>query len=307
MKKIFLYCFLLIFFVSKETIGLKNNIVVKIENKIITNFEIKNKILGTLILNNKEINQNNIDLLKKQSLDFLILLKLKKLELSKYEIESNNSEIQNYINNMSNINFSDLKKRFESNGLDFDLFFDEVKTQLKWQKLIYKIYSDKIKFDKSAIKKEVDNLIKNQKEIVQYRISEIEILSENNKENNNLKISNIKNLILTQGFEETASKYSISNSADNNGDIGWINASSLTKDIYNSVSKLEIGQITEAIIKQDSILFLKLVDKKSIKPKQLDRSQLENNLVNKKTNELFNLYSKSHLSKLKNTSFIEYK
>ena len=77
MKKIFLYCFLLIFFVSKETIGLKNNIVVKIENKIITNFEIKNKILGTLILNNKEINQNNIDLLKKQSLDFLILLKLK--------------------------------------------------------------------------------------------------------------------------------------------------------------------------------------------------------------------------------------
>ena len=35
----------------------KNNIVVKIENEIITNFEIKNKILGTLILSNQEINQ----------------------------------------------------------------------------------------------------------------------------------------------------------------------------------------------------------------------------------------------------------
>ena len=122
-----------------------------------------------------------------------------------------------------------------------------------------------------------------------------------------MKILNIINLIKTQGFEETASKYSISNSADNKGDIGWINAKSLTRDIYNSVSKLKLGQITEAIIKQDSILFLKLVDKKSLKPKQIDRSQLEKNLVNKKTNELFNLYSNSHLSKLKNTSFIEYK
>ena len=33
---------------------------------------------------------------------------------------------------------------------------------------------------------------------------------------------------------------------------------------------------------------------------------MRNNLINQK-NELFNLYSNSHLSKLKNTSFIEYK
>ena len=34
---------------------------------------------------------------------------------------------------------------------------------------------------------------------------------------------------------------------------------------------------------------------------------MRNNLINQKKNELFNLYSNSHLSKLKNTSFIEYK
>ena len=38
----------------------KNDIIVKIENEIITNFEIKNKILSTLILSNQEINQKNI-------------------------------------------------------------------------------------------------------------------------------------------------------------------------------------------------------------------------------------------------------
>ena len=42
----------------------KNNIIVKIENEIITNFEIKNKILSTLILSNQEINQKNINSIK---------------------------------------------------------------------------------------------------------------------------------------------------------------------------------------------------------------------------------------------------
>ena len=58
---------------------------------------------------------------------------------------------------------------------------------------------------------------------------------------------------------------------------------------------------------QNSILFLKLVNKKTSVSKQLDKAELEKNLINRKTNELFNLYSKSHLSKLKNTSFIEYR
>ena len=58
-----------------------NKIVIKIGNEIITNYEIKNKILTTIILSGKEINQNNINALKKNSLDSLVEYKLKKLEL----------------------------------------------------------------------------------------------------------------------------------------------------------------------------------------------------------------------------------
>ena len=60
---------------------------------------------------------------------------------------SNESEVQNYIKNISSKEVSEIKSKFENNGLDFQLFFDEIATHLKWQKLIYKIYSDKIKFD----------------------------------------------------------------------------------------------------------------------------------------------------------------
>ena len=307
MTKILIKIFLLYCLSYQNSFAsIKNNILVKIENEIITNFEIKNKILGTLILNNQEINQKNINLLKKQSLESLILLKLKKIELSKYDIKNNNSEVENYINKLSSNKTSEVKLKFEKNGLDFNLFFKEVETQLKWQKLIYQIYSEKIKFDKSLIEKELNQLVKNKKEIVQFKISEIEIFIDN-KENENEKILNIKELINNQGFENTALKYSVSNTAESKGDLGWINSNSLSKEIFDIISQLKIGEITEPIKRQNSILFLKLVNKKTSVSKQLNKAELEKNLINRKTNELFNLYSKSHLSKLKNTSFIEYR
>ncbi len=58
--KVFLI-FLSFFFSNTLYANFENSIVVKIDNQIITNFEIKNKILSTLILSDREINQNNIN------------------------------------------------------------------------------------------------------------------------------------------------------------------------------------------------------------------------------------------------------
>ena len=77
--------------------------------------------------------------------------------------------------------------------------------------------------------------------------------------------------------------------------------------IYNNINELKIGQITKPIIQQDSVLFLKVNNIRSSKTKNMDISELKQNLINQKKNDLFNLYSRSHLSKLKNTSLIEYK
>ena len=41
--------------------------------------------------------------------------------------------------------------------------------------------------------------------------------------------------------------------------------------------------------------------------KDSDIEQAKKNLINKRKNNLYNLYSQSYLSKLKNSSFIEFK
>ena len=70
--KNFIFFFIYLFSTNYSLASLKSSIVVKVDNKIITNFEIKNKILSTLIIAGNEINQKNIDSLKEQALENLI-------------------------------------------------------------------------------------------------------------------------------------------------------------------------------------------------------------------------------------------
>ena len=283
----------------------ENNIILKVENEIITNFEIKNKIISTLILGNQEINQNNIDKLKKQALDFLIQHKLKKIELSKYDFKKDAKQIENYLNAISNNNINNLKEKFSNNNIDFQLFLDELEIHFKWQNYIFQTYSKKVEIDEKGVDLELAKLIKEKSDIIQFRLSEIEILLHNDLSDRE-KISNIQQQIDKYGFESTAIKFSISSTASNKGDLGWMNAESLNKNIYELIKKINIGEVTEPLITKNSALFLKLKDKKISKVENINIGELRKNLIDQKKNEMFNLYSRSHLSKLKNTSLIEY-
>ena len=70
---------------------------------------------------------------------------------------------------------------------------------------------------------------------------------------------------------------------------------------------MQPGDISKPIINPNSVLLLKLMDKKSSQISELDKDKIKNKLINQKKNELFNSYSNSHLSKLKNKALIEYK
>ena len=208
----------LLFFSDNLFAKVENRIVLKIENEIVTTFEIKNKILSSLVLANQEVNQSNINKLKKQAVDYLIKQKLKKIELEKYNFQRDQVQLNNYLNNISSNNIENLKKRFSNNNVDFDLFIDDLDIDLKWQKYIYKVYSKKIEIDEQNIDKELETLLKNKSDIEQYRISEIEI-SLSNDTSDKEKILNIENQIQKFGFESTALRFSVSSSSSNKGDV----------------------------------------------------------------------------------------
>ena len=69
---------------------------------------------------------------------------------------------------------------------------------------------------------------------------------------------------------------------------------------------MEVGDISIPIKVQNNILVLRLTDKRISKVEDINIPKLKERLINQKKNELFNLHSRSYLSKLRNTILIEY-
>jgi len=303
---IFLVKILIILFSSNLFANVDNKIVITVEDEIITSYEVKNKVLTSLFLAKQDINQTKVDQFKKQSIELLIQEKLKITELKKLDIKADNLRINTYLNSISSNNIKSLKNSFKKNNLDFDLFKKGIETQFMWQEFIYIRYKDKINIDEEIINKELNKSLNSKKNIKEVKLSEIEIGIDENLTIEK-EVERIKALIAKNGFANTAFTVSISPSAENKGELGWINSKSLSKKIVNIISKLKIGEISKPIISQNSILFLKLVDTRETRSEKVNLDEIKEKIINQKKNELFNLYSNSHLSKLRNTSFIEYK
>ena len=307
MKKKIIILVLFLSFNSLNAVVAKieNKIVIKVENEIITNFEIKNKIISSLLIAGEEINQENINKYKNQIINTLIDNKLKKIEVSRYKIKRNDEKIKSYIDNFSTDGLTP-KRKFLDNNLDFQLYEDEISTEFSWQTLIYKIYSNKIEIDENSINIEMNNFISDNSDVTEFEISEIEVSLNNNLEYQN-KILEIETKIKEDGFEKAALKYNNTYSASQKGSLGWINSKSLSDEIYELLNQMDRGEVSRPIKRQNSIIFLKLNDKRVSKTNDLNLTKLKKDLIAKKKNEQFDLYSRSHLSKIRNMSLIEYK
>ncbi len=307
--RFFLIIFTIIFLKQNFSFAaIENKILVNVGNQIITSYELKNRVKTILVLNNKEVNQENVNTTKKEALNFLINYKLKKGEILKFKIDSSNISVSEYLKNIStnyNTDQEGFEKMFLDNNLSYDLFLDGIKTEFAWQRLIFQSYQDKINVNEEEIDKELKNLIKIQKKSEEYNLAEIEILLENNADDKK-RIDEIKKQINEIGFENTAIKFSKSLSALEGGDLGWITSQALSNVILNAVKDMVPGDVSEPIIKSDTAMFIKLLEKRKIDFSDVNLQNMKKQVISRKKNELLNLFSNSYLSKIKNNTLIEY-
>ena len=282
----------------------ENKILVIVDAEPITSYELKNKILTQLIMSNQVINQQNIDQSKKSTINYLINLKIKKNEILSKKIEVSSENLSQTLNRISGNDIENFKKKFKNNSIDYDLFIEEIKIELAWQQLIYSLFRNNIKIDDSLIENELSALIKKEQESIEYRLSEIELELQDIE---NQKIKSVMRDIENIGFEAAANKHSISATAINNGDLGWINAKILSNQMLSIVENLNLNEVSKPIKRLNKLLILMVKDKRKFNIDNKNLDEVRNKLINQKANELFKLYSNNHLSKIKNSAFIRFK
>ena len=196
-----------------------------------------------------------------------------------------------------------LKNICESNDLDFSIIEDQLKTELLWNSLIFQLYKNRISINLDEIDEQL-KLIQNKKEIEEYLISEI-VLNAVTKAKLESKIKEVKNKIKTEGFEQVAINLSISETALQGGDLGWVNENAISEQFKSKITNTPIGNISEPIILPEGILFFKVRDKRKVK-KITNLEDAKNQLVNAEKTKILRMYSMSHFENLKKTVTVNY-
>ena len=142
---------------------IKNYIVVKVGNSVVTSSDIMNEIITNLIIEKKEITQVNIDNGKNYAVKNLIIRSIKNNEITKYEIVAySKEELQRYIASTAkilNTNSIGFKEIFKKKNISYDLFVERHKTELLWNTLIYAVYKNQINVNIIEVENEARKLL----------------------------------------------------------------------------------------------------------------------------------------------------
>jgi hypothetical protein len=157
-KKIFLLIFFVFFLTKSEAKQLNNNVIVSIDNTIITDLDI-NKEINFLKFINKDQAANNPELLKKEIVNSLIDRKIKDIETNYYKIEVSEKEIEinlyNYLERIK-INNEIINSFYNQNEIEKDYLKNIIKIDMKWSKLVKQLYESRLNVNLTEVNKELE-------------------------------------------------------------------------------------------------------------------------------------------------------
>jgi peptidyl-prolyl cis-trans isomerase SurA len=286
-----------------------DSIYLTVGNKPVTQSDIVNEIKLILILKNEQFNEQAKNNLQKSAIKQIVTRKIKEIELDRnnffqFNDEDLNAELKRMANNI-NVDVKTLKNTFKNNDLDFSILENQIKVELFWNSLIFNLYKNRISINQDEIEEKL-KIIQNKNNniiIKEYLVSEIVIKRPEIGEVDAV-IQKLQNRIKNEGFENVAKNISLSKSASNGGDLGWLREEMIAKEVKAIIDETAVGDLSKPIILPNGILLFKLRNKRSFK-KKIDLEKSKNRLVSSEKEKILNMYSLSHYDKLRRTVAIK--
>ena len=305
--KILNYLFIIFFLFQFSNVFSKisNSIVITVGNLPITYLDLVKEMRLIAIVSNNKIENSNKEQIKNIAAKSLIKRKIKEIEIEKYSIKNyNKNDLKKLISQTSinlGTNEDGLKKIMNLNNLDFKYLEHKYEVDLKWNSLIFELYKNKVVLNMGEVEEILNNTVKNTVSRKDFLLSEIEINLPNNEMQ--LVIKKIMGNIEMEGFENTAKKYSISQTAERGGSLGWMNEKKLSRKILENIKNLKTNEVGKPIILENSIVFLKKMGEKVY---EKDVKKLKDNIIKIEKEKKLKMFSNSHYSNLERVTQINF-
>lgn len=306
MRKIITTILITIVFYLKFGV-LKSEVFIKakVNNQILTNYEINNEKNYLLALNPnlRTLSKNDIN---RYATDSLINEYIKKIEIEKrFEILINKKMTEKIISNLYSgigiTNIDEFKEHLNKFNINLELVEKKISIEIAWNDYIFNKFNKSILIDEKKIREKIREMSKKNK-VENIFLSEI-IFTINDKESLENKLLKIKKSINEIGFNETAKIYSVSDSKKDGGKIGWVYKSQLSNKISNQIERTDVGEITNPISTPGGFILLKVDDKKNELLK-IDEEEQFKKALNFEKNRQLNMYSTLYYKRIYNKSII---
>ena len=297
-----LFIFVCLFFFNHQKLNsIENKILLKINNEIVTTFDIYEEIKFLKLFNPqlKNLDQNEIFEISKNS---ILRERIKKIEILRFvkEIKVDDRFLLNFIKNRySRIGLDTLdsfENYLQTNNLKVNKMKEKIYIELIWNDLIFQKFKPKVSIDREEIKK---NILKNSQKKIQEKLllSEI-IFTADKKIDFEKKSQKILEDIEKNGFKNAALIHSESSTASEGGLIGWVKLDNLNDTVKKQVSNLDIGEYSKPLRSSSGFIIIKVEDKKVDKIEINLNSKIEE-IVKFKTNEQLDQFSNIYFNKIK--------
>ncbi len=280
-------------------------IVAKVNNEIITNVDLENRLKMALDLSKLPDEEEIKNKLQPRVLDGLINETLKIQEANRLGIFVTNQEVTQQINRLESrlkVKKNTLLSSYKEKDIPSITILNQIRSQLLWEKLIYNIVIKNISVSEKQILETFNLLVKKSGEI-EYNISEIFVSSDNVEAEQ--RINSIYSKVNSNNFLLLANQFSDGIASNSNSRKNWTRESLLDQDIQNSISNLDIGEISKPIKTETGYYIILLNDKRKTKKIKKDQTIYDLSQILFKFNNSYNTkqenYYKNFLASLKDT------
>ncbi len=293
------------FIFTNNTIG-EIKINYKIGDEIITNIDILNEKKYLIFLRPNLVNLPESEVLKITE-NSLVREIIKVKEINR--IFSNQDDLKFIDDVKKNLfrfknvkNEKDFIKLTNQNNIEYEKIIKKIKYEALWNELIFKKYNSLIKIDEDKLRLQILKKIENNKRF-EYNLSEL-LFDVDKDDNLKNKYNVISNYISQNDFKTAASRFSISNSSNKGGEIGWIKETLLSNNLNIILNKMNINEITKPIKYPNGYLILKINDKKEMKQTINIEKELKERIKFERNKQL-NQFSLLYYKKLKQNTVID--
>jgi len=281
-------------------------VIAKVNNKIITNSQVRSRLRYVQITANFKINNSaEQKILLEQIIDKMIDEELFLQEAEKLKIEISENEINQALETIAlkrKQNIVQFKLFLSKNSVNLKQFSRFVEAQIAWEKIVESVFVNKIKVSDIEIEEllEQGGLRADKRKFL---ISEMVVLKNSKNSNSEEFVNKIyQELLGGANFKEMVRQFSVSLTAQNDGEIGWVGQGDVDSKIYQAINTLAKNSYSKPILLNDGYHIFKLLDAKVEKNIDEKQGSVAKNIITR--NKLNNM-AKGYLMDIRKKAFVE--